>query len=280
VLISSDSDGSDLNQYLLFPNFLKRAATARKNRIAARKLSVIASGVFLLWGLAALRKPRSSPGDASERGDGPISKPNENRPLNPVQARVRLRSRIATLFREAAPSYPQFALAFIIFFAASVWCWDSLSVFLKPSHEERAFFVAGGEFDLPTQSERLRSLEGEALLARDQRIVESIRSAIGSGVLVLLGIFILLKRRRRPITFSLPPSPPDIDALMESVKRHPITLPQQVTHFYESRRHRCRTARDKLKSQIDRLFSGPNAEPSESRNPAGVAEEPDPRSIL
>lgn len=261
----------------------ERAAQARKARITSGRLSVLVSGVFLLCGFAALKKPHSNPDNAFDPDSSPSGRSNGNKSSLPSRGRVRLRSRIAALFREADPSNPQFALAFLIFFVASAWCWNGLSAFFKPSFEERAFFRAGGEFGLPTQNERLRSLEAEALFARDQRILESTKSALGSGVLLLLGIFVLLKRRvRRRVTFSLPPNPPDIEALMENVKRHPLSLPQQVTHFYESRRHRCRTAREKLKSQIDRLFSssGSNADSSQSQNPQGLSQEPDPRSII
>jgi len=172
---------------------------------------------------------------------------------------------------------------FLIFFAASAWCWSGLSFYLNPSSEEKALLQASHRPDWAEQTEGLTSLEAEASLARDGRVLEAMKSAFGSGVLLLLGIFILRRRRIRwPIAFSLPPNPPDIDALRESVKQHPLALSRQAAHFYGSRRQRCRTARGRLKSQIDRLFSTSELTPESSQrhNSPGLSQEPDPRSVV
>lgn len=174
-------------------------------------------------------------------------------------------------------------VVFLIFFVASVWCWSSLSFYLNLSSEEKAFLYARNRPDLAEQTERLKSLEAEALLARDERVLEALKNASGSGALAMLGVFVLLRRRvRRDIAFSVPPNPPDIDALMGSVKQHPLALSRKGTHFYESRRYRCRTARNRLKSQIDRLFGAGELSPesSKSHNSPGLSQESDPRSVV
>jgi hypothetical protein len=135
-------------------------------------------------------------------------------------------------------------LALIVFLLATFWCWDALLTFTQLTPDEMIFMASPADARLQSQAET----------AREARIFSAAKSAFASASLFTIGVVLLLRKYFFERTRFGPAHVPDLEALLENVKRHPSTAPPHATHFYESRRARCRAARERLQSKVAILF--------------------------
>jgi hypothetical protein len=144
------------------------------------------------------------------------------------------------------------ALGFIFFLAASICGWYSLTR-TQLSNVELEFlrsrdYAATTVTPIPLS---LLASELRASEAKNLRRTTLAASATAAAFFFFLG-FVALAKHRSWQTFS---TTPDFDTLLDSIKKEPWRSRPPLTHFYESRRARCRAARSRLKPQIEQVFA-------------------------
>jgi hypothetical protein len=147
-------------------------------------------------------------------------------------------------------------ILFILFLTAALSGGYTIVRLAMISPEERALLAAQSMEEVKQPPPALLAvLEREALEAKRARWVSAAVSGAATGVLIGLFVFLtpaVFRKWRRPRTES--PCLPNLDPLLANLKLNRSNLPHPITHFYDSRRARCRAARTRLKATLERLF--------------------------